>query len=58
MKPGQFATIHNTLYRCTRGTNGCEGCDLNSIKLCPNIVGKGEQPKYDCNLSGIIFKKV
>lgn len=59
LKPGQIHTIHGTRYRAKRSENHCQGCDLNSIKLCPNIVDlRTEKQPYDCILSGVIFKKL
>lgn len=59
LKPGNLATIHNTVYRAKKRTNGCEGCDLNDFFRCPMIVDKRrEEPKIDCLLHGVILKKV
>lgn len=59
IKPGQLHIINTVLYRAKTAENGCHGCDLNSIKLCPCITDlRKDTPKYDCRLSGIIFKKV
>lgn len=59
MKPGQFAIINNTLYRAKKRINGCEGCDLDSLYSCPCIVDRRfEEPKYNCAILDIIFKKV
>ena len=59
IKPGQFATINGTVYRAKKRSDGCKGCDLDSLTLCPCIVDRRhEEPKYNCALSDIIFKKV
>lgn len=59
IKPGQFATINGTLYRAKKRVDGCKGCDLDSLILCPCVVDRRfESPKYNCELLNIIFKKV
>ena len=59
MRAGQFAIIRGTLYRAKNRVNGCHGCDLNSLTMCPCIVDRRrEKPKYNCSLLDIIFKKV
>lgn len=58
-KPGQLYTINGVLYRAKRRTDGCFGCSLNSVLLCPNVVDarNGHKP-FDCNNYDIIFVKV
>ena len=59
LKPGQLATIRNTLYRATKRIDGCKGCDLNDDLMCPNIRDKRfAPPVYNCELCDIIFKAV
>ena len=59
IKPGQFANFNGILYRAKKRVDGCKGCDLDSITLCPCIVDhRHEEPKYNCALLDIIFKKV
>lgn len=58
-KPGQFCTINNVLYRGKRRTDGCRGCALDNVFLCPNIVDSrnGTRP-LDCSLNDIILVRV
>lgn len=60
LKAGQFCTINNVVYRVKRRTTlSCEGCALNSVFLCPNIVDmKNGHKEFDCANEGIIFVKV
>jgi len=57
-KPGQFTMINGILYRAKRRTDGCKGCDLDDITLCPNVTDSrtGDKP-LECSLSDIILKK-
>ena len=53
--PGRLAKVKGKLVRCKKRTNGCEGCILASIILCPNVVKNGK--RYDCIEDGVIFVK-
>lgn len=58
-KPGQLITLNNCVYRAKKRTFGCNGCDLNSITLCPNIVDRRfEEPPLLCGITGIILKRI
>lgn len=58
-KPGQFCTIDGVVYRAKKRTNECQGCALDSLILCPNIVDKRyEKPKLECVLNNIILSRV
>ena len=57
-KPGQFFWRNGKCYRVMKRKNGCEGCALNEIYLCPSI----RDIRYDtfnpeCAANGIIFVK-
>lgn len=57
-KPGQFASIRGIVYRAHKRTDGCKGCVLDDLLLCPCIIDKRyEQRTIDCSLDGIIFKR-
>lgn len=62
LKPGQFATIKNVLYRAKKQENGCEGCALASVFLCPNVKFRQKDdnnwPKLDCYTHDVILIKV
>ena len=58
-KPGQFCTIGGTLYRARKRTNECQGCALDDLLLCPNIVDRRtDKPELECDLNNIILVKV
>lgn len=59
LKPGQFIWFHKKCYRVKKRTNGCTGCVLNQIYLCPSIRDiryAGFNP--ECAANGIIFVDV
>ena len=59
LKPYRLITLGNNIYQTRPGECGCNGCDRNSINLCPMIVDKRyEQPEYDCKTYGVILKKI
>lgn len=60
IKPGQFVTIGNFVYRAKARTAGCNGCDLNDLRLCPRVKkkSKAEPPIVNCGLDGIILKRL
>ena len=59
IKAGQLCTINETVFRAKNATDGCQGCDLNNIFLCPNVVDRRfSEPTYSCSIDGIIFKKI
>ena len=59
LKPGQLITLNNTVYQAKSRENGCQGCDRNSINLCPMIVDRRfEEPRYDCETYGVILKRI
>ena len=59
LKPGQLFTRGTVQYRVKkREYSSCRGCDLDTINLCPNIVGRGEEKPYDCETYQIILKRM
>ena len=58
-KPGQFYCLNDVLYPAKRRTDGCKGCALNDLSMCPNIVDSrfGTKP-LGCSLDDIIFVRV
>ena len=57
-KPGQIVSIGDgSLYRAKRRTSGCEGCDLNDLRLCPCVRDKRAKPVINCGLDNIVLKK-
>lgn len=57
-KSGQIVNIGDGfLYRAHHRTNGCEGCDLNDLRLCPCVRDKRSQPIINCGLDDIILKR-
>jgi hypothetical protein len=59
LKPWRLVTIGNTVYQTRPRECNCQGCDRNNINLCPMIVDRRyEEPKYDCNVYGVILKKI
>ena len=58
-KPGQLCTINNAVYRAKRRINGCYGCALNSIVMCPNVVdSRNGHPLLECAINDIILVRV
>lgn len=58
-KPGQFCTINGIVYRAKKRVKDCNGCALDNILLCPNIVDRRQgKPELDCELNDIILIKV
>ena len=58
-KPGQLCTINNVVYRAAKRTNGCIGCALNNILICPRIVdSRNGTPPIDCYTEQIILKRL
>lgn len=58
-KPGQFCTINGVVYRAKKRINGCRGCALDNIVLCPSIIDlRYNTSKFDCSLNNIILVKV
>ena len=58
-KPGQYFWLNGVQYRAKRRTHGCNGCALDDVFLCPNIVDSrnGIRP-LDCSLNDIILVRV
>lgn len=59
-KPGQFCNINGAIFRAKKRVNGCEGCALNDLLLCPNIVDSrtNDEKPLECLENNIIFVKV
>lgn len=58
-KPGQLVTINKIVYRAVKRQDGCLGCDLNDIILCPMVVDRRfEEPKINCALHDVILKRI
>ena len=58
-KPGQFCTIGGVVYRAKKRTHECDGCALDSLILCPNIVDlRKNKPELECVLNNIILVRV
>lgn len=55
IKPGWFYYANGLQYQARKRTNGCEGCSLKSIILCPNVPFNQNAP--DCEQNGIILVK-
>ena len=56
-KPGQFVSIQNKVYRAVKRKDGCKGCILDDIYLCPNISDKRYHKTFNCAENGIIIVK-
>lgn len=57
-KSGQFFKFNGSIYRARKRTNGCKGCVLNNIILCPNIVdSRNGTPPLECESWDIILTK-
>lgn len=57
LKPGRLVTIGSFVYRAKARTDGCKGCDLDDLTLCPGVKIKGKSI-INCAIDGIILKKV
>lgn len=59
LKPGRLATINNVVYRAHKRVDGCKGCDLDDIFLCPAITdSRNPDKKINCALDNIILKRL
>lgn len=58
IKPGQLITINNCVYKAYKRVNGCQGCDLNDLSLCPCITDKRHEQKYNCMTYMTILKRL
>ena len=57
-KPGQICKIDDVLYRARKRTNGCHGCVLDNVFLCPNIVdSRNGVRQLNCTENNIILTK-
>lgn len=54
MKPGQLAKVNGKVLRCKKREEGCKGCILNNLLLCPSL-SKNNKNAPDCVTLGIIF---
>jgi len=52
-KPGQYASINGQIYRAKKRIDGCKGCVLNDMILCPMIANK--KKTVNCHVDDIIF---
>jgi hypothetical protein len=58
-KPGQFCTVNGVLYRGKKRTEGCKGCALDDLIMCPNITdSRNGTPALECAINDIILVKV
>ena len=57
-KPGQIVSVNGENYRAKKRTNGCTGCVLNDLFLCPCVTNKKEIKPLDCSLDEIILVNV
>ena len=58
IRPGQFYWHLGHLFRAARRTNGCKGCILDDIIICPNVHTKtNRDTRPDCEENRIIFVK-
>lgn len=60
LRPGQFYTINNVVYRVKRKTCGCTGCAFaRNPFCCPGIVTKSNpQPRINCLYDNIILVRI
>jgi hypothetical protein len=58
-KPGQFFWLNGILYRARKRELGCQGCSLNDIRKCPNIIDtRNNLKELDCIENNIILVRV
>lgn len=58
-KPGQFCVIDNVYYRARKRVNGCYGCALNNVVLCPNVIdSRNGVPRLECAINNIILQRI
>lgn len=54
--PGRLYSHNGKIFRIKKQTNGCVGCALNKIVLCPNIeVTNSTNNHFPCDTNGIIL---
>lgn len=58
IKNGQLITIGTCVYKARRRINGCHGCDLNDITLCPCIADSRSERRYDCSMYDVLLKRL
>lgn len=54
LKAGQIRKIGEVIVRCKKRVNGCKGCVLDDMILCPRM-GKNQKDYVSCIEDGIIF---
>ena len=59
LRAGQIMTYKKKLYRATKATAGCVGCDLVNVNLCPQItcVNVKRAIQVHCNEDNIQVKQ-
>lgn len=57
-KPGQFCTISGITYRAKKRSDGCKGCALDDILMCPNVIDRRAEKPLKCALYDIILIKL
>ena len=57
LKPGRFVTLGSFVYRVKARTDGCKGCDLDNLTICPGVKIKG-QSRINCEIDGVILKRI
>lgn len=55
--PGRFYSHHGKVYRIKKATFNCDGCLLNTVQKCPNIVcvNNPNQKHFPCDVYGVIL---
>jgi len=54
IKPGQIYVHNGSFLRAKKKIDGCTGCVLNNLLLCPNLKGMNGP---DCEENNIVFVK-
>ena len=58
-KPGEFFWLNRVLYQARKRKDGCKGCALYDISMCPNVVdSRNGVRELQCQQNNIILTKV
>ena len=58
-KPGQYTWVNGVQYRAKRRICGCNGCALDDLLRCPNIVdSRNGKRLLKCSENNIILTRV
>ncbi len=58
-RPVQFCTVNGVLFGAKKRTDGCQGCALDDIIMCPNVTdSRNGTPVLERAIKDIILVRV